>query len=90
MTPAIASMLDGARMRAGLTADELWVRYYAVGGAASPDLLAGHLSGATEPSPAEFDVITQAINDHLIGSGNRRPAPYWDELSASPAPPGPL
>lgn len=61
--------LDAARQRADLSIDGLWIRYFELGGLASPIELEGFLKGALVPARLEHDVLVHAINEALREKG---------------------
>ena len=71
--------LDGARRAVGLTEDELWMRYFALGGAAMPTEFEAYLKGALEPEPGEHDILVHAINERSMELGSDRRWPYPEE-----------
>ena len=75
--------LDGARRDVGLTPDELWMRYFALGGAAMPTEFEAYLVGALDPEPMERDILVHAINERSMELGSQRRWRYSDEPGAS-------
>ena len=72
--------LDGARRRASLSLEGLWVRYFELSGVASMVELEGFLTGALVPTRQERDVIAHAINEALQEAGSSEKVPYlFDE-----------
>ncbi len=72
-------ILEAARVQAGMTHDELWVAYFALGGAAEPGLVRAYLAGSPM-GPMDYDVLAQAINEKFVDGGGNHPVPYSDEL----------
>jgi hypothetical protein len=64
------SDLDGARRDVGLTQEELWMRYFALGGDAMPTEFEAYLAGALDPEPAEHDKLVHAINERSMELGS--------------------
>jgi len=62
MTKQPAAVLDRSRKDAGLTHNELWLRYFALGGMSSALQLEDILSGALDPTPYDHNVIAHALN----------------------------
>jgi hypothetical protein len=60
-TPA----LDNARQLAGLTVDQLWMRYFALGGTASVGGLADYLHDVNEPDVHQYDIVVHALNERF-------------------------
>ena len=81
MTPGFAShpqvrgIADGRR-RLGLSALGLWVAYFAVGGNGSLADVTNWLSGASELSVRDHDLLAQAMNDEFVVLGLDHPVPY--------------
>jgi len=71
--------LDGARRDVGLTYDELWMRYFALGGAAMPTEFEAYLAGALSPAPGERDILVHALNERSMELGSDRRWRYADE-----------
>jgi hypothetical protein len=69
---------DGARDLSGLTLAELWLRYPAVGGTASPGRLAAYARGQLRPDSHQHNMIAQAINEHFTDRGEDHPVSYQD------------
>lgn len=62
-------VLDGARRRAGLSVEALWIRYFELGGLASVIELDAFLGGALVPARLERDILAHAINEALSDRG---------------------
>lgn len=77
----LAGRLNRAREDAGLTISEMWLRYFALGGMASPDELEAYLHGALDPTAQEHNLIVHTINERFMESGRDHPVPYADEAS---------
>ena len=76
----MASVLEASRQQAGLTVAALWLASVANGWAGAQDDLAGVLRGARVPTPGEYDVIAQALNDRFADLGHDHPVPYAEDL----------
>ena len=59
------SQLQAAWQHADLSLDELWMRYFALGGAADPVDLDAHLAGIVPLPHHERDLLVHAINERL-------------------------
>jgi len=68
--------LDAARLELGLSRDELWLRYAALGGNGSSIELEAFLVGILKPSPHDHDVIALALNERFVELGQDHPVPY--------------
>jgi hypothetical protein len=66
---------------ADLTVDELWLRYFALGGYAGRFEIDAYLSGAIALPPFEHDMLAHAINERLDEMAPPR-APYSDDFHA--------
>lgn len=64
------------RRRLGLSAFGLWVAYFAVGGNGSLADVTGWLTGATELSVRDYDLLVQGMNDEFTALGLDHPVPY--------------
>ncbi len=73
--------LDRARIDAGLSHGDLWLRYFALGGM-SPSLdVEAFLFGALVPSPHDHDVVVHALNERFTELGRDHPVAYSDDSS---------
>jgi hypothetical protein len=68
--------LEGARRDVGLTQDELWMRYFALGGVAMPTEFEAYLVGALDPEPLEHDILVHALNERSMELGSAQRWPY--------------
>jgi hypothetical protein len=78
-TTGPANALDLARADAGLSAAELWLRYFALGGMSTPIEVDGYLFGALEPTLDDRNRLVHAINERHVELGENHPVPYADE-----------
>ena len=72
-------MLDKFRRDAELSQEELWLRYFELGGMSSALQLEAFLFGALAPSPYDHDVIAHALNERFVELGGNHPVPYVQE-----------
>lgn len=79
MTAPPHAVLEAARTQAGMSFEDLWIAYFALGGTAQPDLVRAYLGGSDEAG-VDYDVLAQAINEHFLDRGGNHPVPYRDEL----------
>ncbi len=70
---------DSARRDVGLSSDELWMRYFALGGAAMPVEFEAYLTGALAPGPGEHDILVHALNERSMELGLERRWSYSDD-----------
>jgi hypothetical protein len=73
------ALLDVARQHAGLSEDDLWLRYLALGGRAGLERMGGFLAGTAEPGPLEYDVLAHALNERFTELDLESPVPYSDD-----------
>ncbi len=69
-------VLEEARRRAAIPIEDLWLRYFSLGGRASPLELEAFLRGALHPEAAEYNMIAHALNEHYMLRGENHPVPY--------------
>jgi hypothetical protein len=58
-------LVDHARIRAGLSVQDLWLRYLALGGTGDAFDLDGYLQGLVAMEVFQQDVLAQAVNEAL-------------------------
>jgi hypothetical protein len=82
MITASRRILDAGRIQAGMSFDELWTAYFALGGVGSARTVRAYLlDEGPDPIPdSEYDVLAQAINERFLDQGQHHPLPYRDEL----------
>lgn len=78
--------LDRARQDCGLSPDELWLRYFALGGRAEPLALEALLHGALVPTDHEHDRVAHALNERFTELGRNHPVPYRSNGPTGPLP----
>lgn len=76
--------LDRARRDAGLSASQLWLRYFGLGGMTQEMEMEAVLHGALETTALDRDRIVHALNERFTELGRNHPIPYAEE----PAGPG--
>ena len=74
-----ANALDLYRQVAELSLEELWMRYFELGGMSTALEVEAILYGALQPSAHDHDVIAHAINERMVELGGNHPVPYVDE-----------
>jgi hypothetical protein len=72
---ALNQRFRSAYEAADVTVDELWLRYFSLGGEASRFELDAYLNGAIALPPLQHDVLAHAINERLDEIAPPR-APY--------------
>ena len=83
MTPRPGS-LNVARLDAGLTQHDLWVRYFALGGMAPALELEAVCHGAMVATDPDHDRIAHALNERFTELGHNHPVPYSEDLEGTP------
>jgi hypothetical protein len=68
--------LTPARIRAGLTMQALYMRYIALGGAATEPQLVAHFGNGTRVSSGEHDLAVHALNERFLERGATERLPY--------------
>ncbi|PYG01671.1 Serine phosphatase RsbU, regulator of sigma subunit [Georgenia satyanarayanai] len=72
-----------AQVSARLGTDELWKRYFAVGGTAGALELDAYLNGALDLPPEQRDRVALAINEHIDALAGKVRAPYSRPLRSA-------
>ena len=68
----LARAFSGAK----LTVEELWLRYFALGGDAGKVEIEAYLAGLMPLPPLQHNILAHAINERLDELGPPRRAPY--------------
>lgn len=76
MTDPAPDLLDQLRRQAGLTLEQLWLRYFALGGGQPPLELEAVLHGALLAEAHDHDVLAHALNERFTELGGDHPVPY--------------
>ncbi len=79
MSAAPHAVLEAARTNAGMSFTEVWIAYFALGGAARPHVVRSYLRGWHRGS-FDYDVLAHAINERYVDRGLNHPVPYRDEF----------
>jgi hypothetical protein len=69
---------EGASRDAGLSHDDLWLRYFALGGMRSAFEVEAILYGALTPTIRDRDLIALVLNERFAELGANHPIPYVD------------
>ena len=75
---------------ADLTVEELWLRYFALGGDADLVAVDAHVNGLLSLPPEQGDMVALAINERLDELVAQRRAPYSRALRHDRTVTGPL
>lgn len=70
--------LEDARLRAGLTLDQLWIRYFGNGGTASATEFESFMASSRWPERLQYDIAVSALNDRFTEIELDHPVPYAD------------
>lgn len=77
------STLDHARRQARLSHEELWLRYFALGGMRNAFELEAIVYTALTPTDRDLDLIAVALNERFSELGGDHPIPYTDDQTAA-------
>lgn len=80
MTDRPDDALDRARQQTGLTQDELWMRYFGLGGMRPELEVEAILFGALTPTELDHDQIAHALNERFTELGGDHPVPYFADV----------
>lgn len=72
--------LERACQETGLSSGDLWLRYFALGGTATPSEVRNYVRGESSPSRAQYDVVVQAINERYMELDRPNRLPYAAEV----------
>lgn len=76
MTDGAADRLNAARLEAGLTQGELWLRYFGLGGMTPALEVEAILYGVLTTTPHDHDVVVHALNERFTELGRNHPIAY--------------
>ena len=71
--------LEDARQRSRVMINDLWIRYFALGGMRTPFELEAIRYGLLVPSDLDRDHVVLAIDERFSALGIGPPLPYSDE-----------
>lgn len=74
-----AALLETARRDLGLSHDELWFRYFELGGMSTALEVEAYLYGALMPSNHDRDIIAVALNERFSELGRDHPIRYIED-----------
>jgi len=69
-------ILERARRDVGMSVDDLWMRYFALGGMSSALEIEAYLLGALLAPNHDHDVLAVALNERFSELGGDHPVPY--------------
>jgi hypothetical protein len=84
MTTSADTSLDDARQDAGLSQAELWLRYFELGGMATPIEVEAYLFGLIVPGAHDHEVLVHALNERFTELGRNHPVPHSGDVSECP------
>jgi hypothetical protein len=73
-----------AREDAGMSQEDLWLRYFALGGMSQPLELEAIVHNALRTSLHDRDVVVHALNERFSELGRNHPVPYTRESDTDP------
>jgi hypothetical protein len=71
--------LEQARLDARLSLDELWMRYFELGGMSTALQVDAFLYGALVPTVHDHDLLAHALNERFVELGGNHPVPYLED-----------
>jgi hypothetical protein len=74
------SILEAAQAQAGLSSWDLWLRYFALGGSASPGAVEGHTRDGGVLDDGQHDILVHALNERFADMDLGRPLAYALQL----------
>jgi|ACXJ01.1.fsa_nt_gi hypothetical protein len=76
----LRSTLAAGFQRSGLSLEELWLAYLAIGGTGPPEQILAQLQGDHPITPVQYDLLAQSINDQLNGQPGAPRLPSFEQL----------
>jgi hypothetical protein len=73
-------LVDRALAMAGITVDEFWVDYFALGGNLDRAGFTAAIAGAGPLVSRDYDFMACALNERFANAGFGYPLDYWDEM----------
>jgi hypothetical protein len=77
-------VLEQARQDVGMSVDDLWMRYFALGGMSTALEIEAYLLGALLASSHDHDVLAVALNERFSELGGDHPVPYRGDAPTVP------
>jgi hypothetical protein len=72
-------LLARACADAGLSHDELWMRYFELGGMSTALQVDAYLYGALVPTVHNHDLLAHALNERFVELGGNHPVAYLED-----------
>jgi len=73
------SALEAARVLAGVTVADLWLRYFTLGGTNTRTDLKQLLRGDSAFGAGQYDVLAHALNERFVELDLDHPVPYAND-----------
>jgi hypothetical protein len=73
------AVLEAARVQAGMSFQDLWIAYLALGGNAPPEVVRDFLGGSAM-AHMDYDLLAQALNERFLEQDQNHPVPYHEDL----------
>ena len=84
------AQLEAARQVSGLSVDDLWVRYFALGGTLPPEALRAFFGGSGTGEVPDPEVLVHTLNESFAEAGLGHPVPYPGETDGGGPGPAPV
>lgn len=68
--------LEAARADLGLTVEQLWIAYFALGGNGAPDDVRHWLADAARAPARDYNLLAHALNEEFTARGRNHPVPF--------------
>ncbi len=67
---------EGPIHASGFSTYDLWLAYFALGGSSTQAQIEHYVTGTSEPSATEHNLVAHALNERLRDLGFDTPVPY--------------
>jgi hypothetical protein len=72
-------LMERARLDAGLSQEELWMRYFELGGMSTALEVDALLHWALLPTVHDHDLLAHALNERFVELGGNHPVAYLED-----------
>lgn len=72
-------LMERARLDAGLSQEELWMRYFELGGMSTALEVDAFLHCALIPTVHDHDLLAHALNEWFVELGGNHPVAYLED-----------